>query len=324
MAAFSNYLIVDKNGTGNHTTIGAAITAAVAGGAAIGSPWLIHIGLGSFSESPVVPAGVHLVGWGFRKTLINGSAEVHSGASLASCTVSNTSDLANATYGVRLVQDNNAERIILHNVDVLCYGDRNGVVAALQVEGAATNIYSRATGCVFYAKNSYNSTGTAAKTVGVRVMSDFAGWMEIFGGSHFKTSSQQGKAQGILVLNECVGGAGIYGYAHIVGDWEDVYAGMSPTPAGLILSSVNTTHPGALLDVGVAPGILPDPPEVVMAYTGNIPPLYSRTIHSMRYNGEMYKEYQGADYSISPVLVSDTAPTGSAPDGTVTLVTMGA
>lgn len=322
--AFTRYLQVDQGGLGNHTTIGAAVTAAVAGGASSATPYLIEVGLGTFSENVSIPVGVHLRGQGQYASIINGTLDMKGGCTVEGFRISPTTADANS-YGVRFALDTNGQFGVLNNVNVSVFGTNSGVVSALECEGTATGALLYVRNSILYAANRYlgDNSGSTSICTPVRIKSNYTMYCEVLG-CHLKTSTSGGTSQPIGVLCDSVGGAGIYGYAHVVGDWEDVYGASGSTPAPILLRSLNATHPGALLDLGVLPGFSTVPPAIEMVYSGSVPPVYSRYINSLRYRTTLAREYGGDDYVVNPELILTAPPTAGqiadAPEGTQFIV----
>lgn len=326
--AFSNYFQVDKGGAGTHTTIGAAVAAATSGGVSSANPYLIDVGLGTFSENVSLPVGVHLRGRGQYASIINGTLDMKGGTTVHGFRVSPTTADANA-YGVRFTLDTAGQFGVLFDVNVSVFGSNSGAVSAVEMTGSATGALLYMRSCYLYSANRYtgsNASG-ASMAVGIRVKSDYVMYGEAFN-CHFKTSTRTGtvggSSQPVLVLCESVGGTGVAGYAHVGGsDWEDVAGLSDATPLPLLLKSVNLTHPGALLDVGVIPGFSPRPPGIVMAYEGTIPATYARVVHSLRFNNYMAREYDGTDYEMVPIISSGDPPDPNdpGPDGAVWIQT---
>lgn len=321
--AWSRYIQVDAGGAGDYTTITAAIAGAISAGATYASPYLIDVGLGTFPGNLTLPSGIHLRGRGQYASIINGTVDFK-GCTIEGFRISPTTADANS-FGVRYTLDTNGHFAVLNNVNVSVFGVNSGVVAALECSGTATGALVYVRNSILYSANRYlgDNSGSTSIATPVRINSNYAMYCEVLG-CHLKTSTSGGTSQPIGVLCDSVGGAGIYGYAHVVGDWEDVYGGSASTPAPILLRSVNTTHPGALLDIGVLPGFSTVPPAIQMAYSGPISPLYSRYVNSLRYRTALAREYGGADYGVNPEMILTAPPSvgqiAAAPEGTKFIV----
>lgn len=334
MAARSRYFFVDKSvGSGDYNSIQTAINAAVAAGASAvnassGILWMVEVGLGSFTEDIDVPAGVWVKGSGehWHGTVIVGTATVHSFGALEICRVAPPSGTG---WALRAVLDVNGGFPYFGHVNAYSTGSVNGIIKVMEISGSALGCYVRMSNCYLYGQNGYtgDNSGGTAQIIIFHLQSSVVQYVEARRGMVCKTSTTSaGTSQEYLIKNDVTGGGGVLGYVHVVGEWESVYGGGTYAPVPILLDSANTTHPGALLDLGI---INFDAGRVIVdiAYAGTNPYHYGAKMGFVELtHGVLTPEaeisYSGEELPLLPALILDHTPTGAdvAPDGSVAYV----
>lgn len=325
MAARSKYLFVDRNaGAGDYNVIQSAINAAVAGGAtstATGGIWTVEVGPGVWTEDIDVPSGVTVDGAGMHSngTQINGTATVHAGGAIRFLRVYPNGGVG---WAIKCVLDANSQYPTLQDVKSFSQGVSSGMIKVIEITGTATGGYVVMKGCYLYANNAYtgDNSGGGAKAVIFHMLSDALVYVEARHGMTYKTSTgPSGTAHEYLIQNDVTNNS--FSYVHACGDWESVYGGSGPRPVGTILKSLNTAHPGALLNINPI-NFQHGKVSVSIAYAGTNPYIYGM-LAGYTISVGAFKRSGGVDYELSPVQALNHTPTGAdvAPNGTVAFVT---
>lgn len=238
-------LRVASDGTGDYTTIQAAINAAVAGGAASGSAnsWLIEVVRGSYTENINVPPGIFIRGSGIKATYIVGNVTMDYGTALSDLNVYNTTTAPAVTVNLTA----NSSGVSLDTVYVLSYGAVDAPRECVRVTGTAAQLVS-VQNCYLYCHNS--SAGASAQAVIFRILSGAAGFIECFS-THAKTAAGGGGREVFAWVQSS--GAGSYVHAGST-DWMPAYAA-NPVLLDNENTVVGRNAAGAFLDVSVAAGL---------------------------------------------------------------------
>ena len=334
MPSLSRHLIADPV-SGDYPTVGQAIDAAVAAGATASNKYKILVGMGTFTENKVVPPGIRLQGCGGADTRLNGQWEFTGGSGASDLLVDLVTNPSSYTYAVRLNADS-ASSIILDRCIIQIALDTNATVSAIECTGSAAgaNALVMLRGCWIYSANRITSSAPLAVVTPIRITTAQNG--PEFYSCHFKTStSATGIAQAICLLNEQTGGGTVpWGYAYFGNcDWFAVHSGQAPSPSPILMKSLNTSHPGGMLDVacwnpaGIIPPVYSDYSGTpISAGVGSL--CHSRLMNRTAVQAGMEQWYNEVDYDtgarvpIPPQAVLDHIPTGADnyPDGTVAYV----
>lgn len=319
---FLRQRIVDAAGGGTDYTIQGAINAAVAAGASdlTSTYWQILIAPGVYTENVTQYGGLHVRGCGWT-TQVFGTWDIQAGGHLENLYIrENTSVFAAYALGVR--HTGSANNIYVDNIIINNLRDSNAIVSAVEVSGTQAGT-SRIRGGFLYARNAIAAPAPLAKAVVIRLLSDFVGVTEFYGGLHMKTSvgSTSAPAEAICLLNQQTAQAS-GGYAHIVGDWSAPYSGTGTTLDPVLLDNANTLNPGASLDVACwnAAGKIP---TIRTAFVGpGDARMHCRYVHSVRAEGVFTESSGGTVFSVPPTLTLNHTPTGAdvAPEGTIAYV----
>lgn len=318
---YTRQCIVDPQGlSGTYSTISAAIAGAVAGGAsdATQNYWQVLVAPGVYTENVVQPGGIQVRGCG-RMTVVRGTYDIQSGSELSDLYITQIAT-SSYTLGIRHTATNNTTYV--KNVIVDNLQSANSTVNAVEVSGTGTGT-SRIIGGFYYAQNTITGSAPLAKAVVIRLLSDFVGVVEFYGGIHLKTSlgGATGSAEAICLLNQQTARA-IGGYAHVIGDWSSPYSGSGTALDPVLLDNANTLNPGASMDVACwnPAGKVP---TIRTAFVGpGDARMHCRYIHSIRAEGEYTQVSGGTVFDVQPSLTLGHIPTGAdvAPTGTVAYV----
>ena len=335
MPSLSRHLIADPV-SGDYPTVSQAIDAAVTAGATASNKYKILVGLGTFTENKVVPPGIRLQGCGGADTRLNGQWEFRGGSGASDLLIDLVTNPSGFKYACRLNADSSSS-IILDRCIIQIALDTNDVVTAIECTGtsAGANALVMIRNSWIYPANRIATSAPLAACVPVRITSAQNG--PEFYGCHFKTSTgASGLAQATLLLNEQAGGGTIpWGYAYMGHcDWFAVHSGQSPSPAPILMKSLNTSHPGGMLDVACW-NYLGIVPPVYSAYSGT--PIsagvgghlcHGKLMNRLAVQAGMEQWYNEVGYDtgdrvpIPPQAKLDHIPTGTDnyPDGTVAYV----
>jgi hypothetical protein len=180
--AITNTLIVDPTpGNGDHTTIQAAINAAVAAGASASSLWMVEVrgigpSSGTWAENLTIPSGIHLNGWGPRSTRIAGTVTINSASRLSNLEIAPPADTA--TVALNCVA-NALNSIHIHDVHIFITNSTNASVVGVRYDSGTYSqpiVYIQRSH--IYVRNPYNGAGTAAKTVHFETLGQ-SGYIEV-------------------------------------------------------------------------------------------------------------------------------------------------
>jgi hypothetical protein len=313
MPSYTKRLVVDPGGLGDHTTIAAAISAAVAGGAGTTADlWRIDIMGSVFNEDLTVPAGVHLNGWGALTTRITGTITAHSASRLSNLRVEPETDTS--LFGVHAIGDTGSS-VEMENVYVYVSNTTNDAVVAVKYSGAGsgtTILYIR--NCYLYARNPYSGAGTSAKVVCIRVLSGTTGYVECFG-THAKTSNAPAvdgvnNAQSVFAW---VQGSGAYVGVHAAAsDYSAIFA-----DAPIVLLNENATYKGGMLDVAVTTSDTAATPAITNTHANANLALYTQAFNHVDVYS-LSQVFAGQKYDFVPIITatrppisSDDAPVGA-------------
>lgn len=319
-----NRLTVDQNGIGDYTTIGAAISAAVAAGAgsASGAPffWEILISGDVYQEDITVPIGCILRGCGRQTTTIRGATPViHSGSRLFDLSISLTA----AAVGLTVNTDGLAT-IVLQDVDVIVDYGHDGDTIGIKLQGAGTGGSGGASGYLYvhggylYARNN-SGTNPLARCVNVQIASGSNAYAEFLGGSHFKNSASVG-AERVLVESlslEALSGVGMppgTDWATLGTPDDDrvvlrLPAAKDTAYVGFIGTPVTTVNPSFELEAEM----VIDAPAATL-HNANF---YSHIVRDVRFKqGGTFEEIpafqedgEGTEYPLLPHVASNVSPT---------------
>jgi hypothetical protein len=222
-------------GTADFSSVQAAIDAAVAAGASPSNLYHIEVGRGRFVGDVEQFEGISVSGSGMDATVIVPQTKpyiLHSSDVIVYSFAGNnaiqdlTIEPEDDTLLVALelmVENNSQNRTTLTNVRATLRNDTFNAVEAVRLSGTGGG-FVRAMGCYFYSQNHFtgdNSSGTA-RCVVFRSMPTSKGYLELFGGSHVKTSP--GSSNTALSIFAWTQGSGAFSGIHADCDWACIYA----------------------------------------------------------------------------------------------------
>lgn len=255
-------LYVDKDGTGDYTTIQAAMDAAQAAGALAAHwlRWTLIILPGEYTENVTGYDGVDM--W----CPSPGGARIN-GQLTQACWSTYTNLYIDAPTGSNwalhldqtALTTSSARPRLINCIVVNNQTSVEGDVAAIRISGGTTPtpaIYGWR-GCFLYAANRYTGSNPVARMQCVHVVSGASVHIEAFGGMHYKTSS--GSSSGTiksptLALIESTNPCNIQSD----GTWAAFYAD-DPANPPMFIRSLSTAWKGGPMNVGFGgvPGVVP-------------------------------------------------------------------
>lgn len=314
-------LRVEKDGSGDHTTIEAACAAAVTAGATTGSydnAWQVEVGLGTYAPSGgllTVPAGVKVRGKGMFHTSITGKVTLNDACALDDVLV----DANGLDWGVRCILNGSAERIYIRNVYVYVNKAVASQVIGITYEGTGVSQIIRVMNCFVYARNLIYNGAAGGEAICHQIKSSAKIAVELLY-THNKTSKTtdtSGTNTAKCILADVQGdGAetGIYGIC----DWWAIWD-KNPT----LLRNANPNYKGGFLFCPVVVG--EKDLESIQIENSHIDwdqTLYSLAVNRLSGITVLQRTASNVMYTIYPTIAGTSAPTVStpAPDGTTFLV----